>query len=613
MASATLTRPTTSAVKAISNVKSALPLTVSWRLDDQPNTAEISIPKKRFHEFRQFWAGKEVYIKARKNFRDRLLFHGFITSRYFDFHPESENVSVVCQGPRWKLGADFLKGQYLLNKDGQYRVLSGRKLIFNEVLPRSTIAPQNASSTVDSDGVRLFSLDPRTDASAQAWTVKEMLWYCWKIGREAKDPLADVIGECLKITEFGIGSLGDLELYDVDVDGMTVLDAFTTIFKRAGLRWWCRPSSTTKSELVAFLASPLADRPKKWLYLADVGTGVSPACGPGALADIGTSTNNVEAGRLNEDFSEVANEIFAYGARKKFQQEFTLVPGWEWATWTTLSTQSTETIRAALRESTSPNWELYRDVGRKWILDESGAVSGTAYDFSSLFGSQEWAALARPFLGQLVDGTRFQSPQVENPSNSEWETIEMAARLLEDQAGIYLEGDEIAAPIMCEGLAFGGGFSLIATMATELKITVAVEEDQCLEKNSTEDDAQTVFRWLVPATPNSDAENSEVIRRLGIVVDSEYETDNQNTDKTTAVEADLQDLVDRKLEENKNPRVSSSFSIPWICTTYEPGDIVRGIRGRDLYFDAQIIEVRFELGEIQRTELILEDVRLAQT
>ena len=84
-----------------------------------------------------------------------------------------------------------------------------------------------------------------------------------------------------------------------------------------------------------------------------------------------------------EDFSEVSNEIFGYGERKIYQEEFTLVPGWDSTVWDVLKLQPIATIRKELRESTSSNWELYRDIGRKWILDETGSISGTAHDFTT--------------------------------------------------------------------------------------------------------------------------------------------------------------------------------------------------------------------------------------
>ena len=72
----------------------------------------------------------------------------------------------------------------------------------------------------------------------------------------------------------------------------------------------------------------------------------------------------------------------------------------------------------------------------------------------------------------------------------------------------------------------------------------------------------------------------------------------------------MTDIANRELEANKKPRVSGSFTIPWISVAYEIGDIVSGITGRNVFFDAQIIEIRFDF-DVQTTELVVEDFRLA--
>lgn len=634
MASATLKRPTTKAVRATTNLVGGLPLSVSWRLDNEANVAEIQIPKKRLHEFRQYNAGKPVWIKVRKNFRTTLIFQGYITGRAFDFSSESETVSLICQGPRWKLGADFLKGRYILNSDGDYRELSGLKCIFNEVLENSQISPQNGAITKeDFTGIRPFSLDPRSDSGSKAYNINEMLWYLYS-SRTWKDPLENVVGNPLWLSEFGIGSLGELEIYDVDVDGLSLNEAINHTLKKAGLRWWCQPISTTQSQIRAFLAGPSGDTPRKYLYLADIESGVLPTYSV-TPASIGSSKNNIEAGRMNEDFADVANEIFGFGARKIFQKEWTLKPGWDSEIWDDLLIGKTTVIidekeitttvgfnialiRKHLREATSGNWDLYRDVGRRWILDESGAEAGEAHDFEETFETDEWAKIARPFLGSLVDESKFTYPTAKNPVSGEHEKIETHVRILENQAGIYIEGDEIAPPIFTEhgASAIGGIIGQIIVpdpkLTTEIKITACITDDRALEKISSETDAQGRKKWLVGFWPNSDGDHSEVNRRMPLILDTEYQTDDQNEEKETEVEEKLFDLVTRKEEENRDPSVSASFSIPWICTVYEPGDIIIGIRGRDLKFTAQIIEIRFEFEDSQRTELILEDLRLAE-
>ena len=90
----------------------------------------------------------------------------------------------------------------------------------------------------------------------------------------------------------------------------------------------------------------------------------------------------------------------------------------------------------------------------------------------------------------------------------------------------------------------------------------------------------------------------------------EYQVDNLDASIETVIASRLQEITDRKHNEFKNPKISSSFSIPWITVSYEPGDIIYGIKGREIFFQALVAEVRFEFEENQRTEITLEDIRM---
>lgn len=546
-----------------------------------------------------------------RNRQTHLLFQGYLTGRYFEFSPDDETVTVVCQGPKWRLEADFVKGRYRLCKDGTYRVNTGAKCIFNENINRSVIAPQNGATAKLSTGVRLFSLQPEKYVNSTSYKINEMLWYCYWIARNWK--AENFIGDPLNLTEFGIGTLGDLVVYDIGVDGLSVRNAFMEIFRKAALKWWCRPISENQSEIKAFL--PGVEEIVKYLYLASVVPGVAPDVTP-TLKTISNSENNIEAGRVQEDFSEVANEIYGYGGTWQYQDEFQLVPGWSNTTWQTLKAQGIEAVRKETRESTSSNWETYKDIGRLWILDETGDTTGEAWDFTELFGNQEWSAHVRPFAGERVDGERIAQVEASHPDLAGFPKVEMSVRLLEDQAGVYLEGDELASPLLVEQTATameGGATVAHPSLADELYITAVVFGDKAVEKNLLVSNPAGNDIILVGLLPDANGEHAEINRRQAILVDREYTADNINTMRAEEVQEKLLDLVTRKIEDTRKPQVSASFSLPWISVSYEPGDTVKGILGREVFFTAQIVEVRFELGLSQRTELLLEDLRLAES
>ena len=596
MASSILETNNFQAVRAATNIVGANVKSVTWRIDENPSIAEIELPRRRFHEFRLYNAGKRIWIKIFKNRNHKILINGWLTGRSFEYASDSETVALTVQDCRWHMQGDFLKGKYMLRHNSAFDLVTGHKCVFNEKIDKSVLAPGNAAKAkVPQNGIRPFSLDPLTKANCQAFTVNEMLWYTYLIGRIAHLP--NIVEDCLTMSEHGIGTLGDLAPYDVPIDGLSITAAMAVIFKRAGLRWWTRAVDETYADLRAFIAGPDGDTPLKYLNLAYVTPGVSPTYGV-ILPTLTGTRNNTEAGRMQEDYADVYNDVTGYGGRRKIQAVYTFKPGWLAATSAALLATDIANIRLQTREKTSTNWTLYQDVGRKWVLDETGSVAGTAYNFSSNFGSAiNWAETWRPFLGDQADGTKKIVPLATNPASGTPEKLENSIKQLTDRAGLVLEGDELPPAIFDEKTK---------ALASVLTMELAVLEDVALSKNATEGGTATGF--LVGFIDT----NETLTRRKALLVEEEYQTTNKDAVEKALVETKLQDFVTRKLEETKSPKVSSSFSIPWITTAYELGDRIGGILGRNLYFTGQIIEIRFDFDS-QRTELILEDLRQAES
>lgn len=600
MPSATLGGPSYKAAGVITNIVGGLVKNVTWRLDNQANTCEIEVPRKRIQEFRRYNAGKRVYVKVRKSQRTHILFHGYVTGRFIEYTPDSETVAFLAQGPRWHMEGDFVKGRYMLGQGGSYDVFSGHKAIFNEKLQGTTLEPGNGDIVKDSaTGVRPFSLDPRVAAETTPYTVNDMIWYCYYVGRNWHTPT--VIDDVLSLTEHGIGdTLGLLTPPSVNVDGLNITAAFDAVMKASGLRWWCKPASTTVSDLKAFIPGPSADTPKKYVYLANVSAGVSPQTEV-TLSHISTGSNNTEAGRINEDYAEIYNEIYAYGPPKLWQTKFTLKPGWSTSNYANnLMTQSVSQIQKQLREKSSTAWSTWKDTGRKWVLDEDGSISGMVFDFSTLFGHTHWAAVRRPFAGQRVDENQFDAIEVVSAVDGTDKKLEKSVRLLQHQGGVRVEG-EVAAPPTLD--------TTNKDLAAAAKFTAAVAEDDALEANN----ALLSSNNDVIIAGEIGGDSVDITRRKAILLESEYQTDNVNSTKETQVQSQIVAVVNRKLQELQNPKLSGSFSIPWISVGYDLGDRILGIRGRNIWLTSQIIEIRYEFGEVQRTELIAEDLRLAES
>lgn len=605
MSSAIIGLGTMIATKAETNIIEGEVISVVWGIDDTPNTCEISIPTKRIQEFRQNNAGREVFVKIRKNFTSTVIFHGWITGRAFEFEPNTENVVIICQGPRWRLKNDFIKGQFIKNADDEFRVLSGLKAVFND----TTISDEGFNAAIESDPitkVKPFSLIPGNDEeTAIDFSLNDMLFYLYTIGKSSHGD--DIIGDILTLDEAGIGDVGVFGANDVNVDGMNITSALNLAIKRVSLRWWLRPVSETQSEVRAMQDGPAAiddnNVPKKDLFLALVSPGVSPDNAV-TLKTISNSINNIESGRLNEDFSDLFNDVIGYGDRKVYQSEFQHLPGWDTDEEVILLQNDIATVRKELKESSSSDWEKFEGIGRKWILDENGSLTTIPFDFNPVFGSDEYAQTNRVFEGQRPDLLEFESPIVGIVSLDDEKKAEDVNIVLSDkQAGFNIQGDEMKSPFFVEK----SNLIPIPIFASSAKLIAGIKEDKAIEKRATAAEDQEDGELTQP-------DNAEQIqRRLGLLLEDEYKTNSEDPTSEITVLDDLQVFVDKKLEENKNPRVSSSFSIPFITLNYEPGDIIQGIVGRDIKFTGQIIEIRFNFSEQNTTEIICEDLRLAES
>ncbi len=604
MVSATLTRQGAKVARAKTNIFGGKVRSVTWRIDGSPNVAEIEVPRARLEEFRRYNAGKEVFISIEKNFNSTMIFHGWVTGRYIDYSPQSENVSFVCLGPRWRLTNDFIKGQFIKKASGDFGFLTGLRCVFNQRIEESKIAPGNAAKTKDPlTAVRPFSTDPTNSDKTQPFTINDMIFYTYT--SKENQGRSDVIGDILTLDEFGIGQLGNYTPYDVDIDSLNIRDALAQVMQSGNLRWWCKPVSKNKSELKAFLNGPnhkeiseevspgviTNNKKPKSLNLAKVGSSISG------------SRNNTNNGNINEDFSEATNEVFVFGERKRFQTTLTLVPGWSKEAEEEITSLLSVGVTIETTEDLSSDWARYKDVGRKWILGEiTEDIEGneiTAFDFESLFGSQNYAERRRKIEEEFLNEEGILDLEITNPDLPAPVKFKGNVRLLDGQVGIYIEDKTLSPPLFVdEGLTSTNNF------ASQITMNGIVREDLSLVKTATTSASQDgILSGLL-------SEDEKIERRVAHVFEDEYQTDNINETESTKVEADLEERAKRILEEVKNPRVSASFIIPWITTGYEVGDIINGIKGRDIFFTTQVIEVRFDF-DAQQTEILAEDIRLA--
>lgn len=139
------------------------------------------------------------------------------------------------------------------------------------------------------------------------------------------------------------------------------------------------------------------------------------------------------------DLIERPNVVIGHGDVEQVEATFVLRPGWS---------EGDDALTLLAIENGYESQQLYRDVGTKWVLNESGAYSRTdldVYDFRDLLGSD--AAVRRrrfdPCLSLAPDG----NPVGENgylvewkdPIKKAWVVVQWSFAVLTDECGIQFQ------------------------------------------------------------------------------------------------------------------------------------------------------------------------------
>ena len=146
-----------------------------------------------------------------------------------------------------------------------------------------------------------------------------------------------------------------------------------------------------------------------------------------------------------ESRPKTATKWIALGGRNAAEATFDLVGGWDPGLETASDT--------AFDRTASPDFALYRDVFRTWVLNEDGRFTGEPFhrgpapDLAAVFDHPRWTP--RPLrLGDTLtpDTTgRPRRPVVEVTfdGGATWSAVTGRVLILDDRAGVYLDDDTL--------------------------------------------------------------------------------------------------------------------------------------------------------------------------
>lgn len=474
-----------------------------------PSRAIISFPTLRWHEtFNLFWGDMiRICSDEFKVSQRSVLFVGFLTKYASGFSGGTdepgtayERNAAVALDHRWLLSATSpVFGQLTRGpddyinygtssqspKDNSYIWALGRRCIFNAD-GRPNRDHEDLSMKVGSQYVDtpIFT-DPER---AVYWTARQMV-------RCVLSNFYNLARNYLPITD--PANLPGLDHADWDnvlnhivVDGLSNIDALYAICINLGWSFredYYNDNSATLSFYKIGTASGHSRGNTVLLHTLH-----APAVGEDITTAVSQGKKILWAMDLDEDISLVVNNPLGLGAPQRFEFTAELVPAWLDSDLIPNDSDDYANLyftEAELQELTDPDSKDYykyyhprgskfeRDVGRKWVLNESGHYSGGNYDRGLPFdfatvvpdkyildstNKRIYAPFNRRLLPCLTLDNSDRNTvgirvEFSFDEGSTWQVIPAAITPLKDECGIYIDEANLAELVdQAEGTISGG-------------------------------------------------------------------------------------------------------------------------------------------------------------
>ena len=663
--------------------------------DGRPSAATVWFPDLRWHQTHGLLWGDAIRIRTNQvsSSKRTVLFSGFVTSYLSDFsggtaEPRSayERNAVLALDFRWLLAATSpVYGQIARGPDdysyygtasqapvdGRYTFLSGRRAIFNR-----DGRPNRDSVFLkvhDAVGGRLCEMPVFANpARAVPWTARDMVRYLLS-------PLLNNARKYLPIDDPSL--LTGLDHTDFDkvlnhvvADGLDITEALQTICKQLG--WGFREDYDGDDVNIVFYKIGAASQ---WsrdgsnptilhrLHAPAVGETITPAVAAGKKMLWSMS--------LAEDIGPVVNRPLGIGSPHRFEFTAELVPGWLDSDLEPGGKVDLFLTEARLQDLTDKNskdfYKYYhprgssfrRDVGRKWVLNESGLYSdpvahdrGMPFDFSDVVPSDyirddSNRRLYAPFNRQLlpcltVDKDDLSSVGVKVEfsldSGSSWQVLPAAIASLNDECGIYVVEPNLAEMVdESEALITGGPLNGVQLnyftslcddslssrvfktggWKTRVRVTASVQMDQRLH---IQPEPTSIY-----GSPFHHSRIFDFSEKYGL--EKRTASSVFSDSDLPAREVDSTDYFDRHLsairDANEDMSVSGQFTLErlWLgdgsgSPDFALGDCIEKIVGRDYPLEAamggrtaypEIIQIVY-MPDAQKMKLVTRDLRFAE-
>ncbi|MCE5340540.1 MAG: hypothetical protein LLF92_05355 [Planctomycetaceae bacterium] len=328
-----------------------------------------------------------------------IIFSGFIEQIEI-----AQTTTIIAKDYSAKLKRKTVYGQNIRNDNGQAVFIKSADTVFNP-----------AGQPNMAQGEILFAAE---ENDAITFTCADAIYYLLHTYIAPGELIYPILEQLQTLAN-------NCAIRDVDVTGLSLIDALSRCCKQAGLRF----KFSVDSRVIVF-------------YRPGIGRAVELNCQwQGETLNV-SKTNIAQVTRKQNPV--ITNRYIVQGDYKIFEATFNLVKGWNPAIETTTYDLYSPT--------TNENFNNVRDVYRKWVLNESGDYTaspynqGSAFDFSKIFQTDKYIRKARRFYPSLACGDDGGSIgyylEMSYTNGSKWWHYMSSFKVLLDQCGIWLSVEQ---------------------------------------------------------------------------------------------------------------------------------------------------------------------------
>jgi len=502
------------------------------------------------------------------------LFAGVIVEGSAQISGKAEAVEIIARDePAWGEG-EVVDGMRALTEAGESEYVRSGEVIFN---PEGR---GNCSAAAVAGGsYYVFDTGP---AGGRCWSVAKAIGY--------------IAGEYLAGIELvGVAGLAGAEdenlLRDVEISGLSALAALERICERAGLGFATAYVPTAAGEVKTVLE----------FYRLGAGREVFLRHQrAGEKLELGRT--NVASGAVKLARPRQTNCVIGRGDIKRFESTFELAHGWD---------SGLEVGDFNLYSpSTNDEFVWYRDVFRKWVLNETGEYSGgpyyqgQAYDLSGVLGTAAYQRSRRRFRPSLSRNPAGESfgyyVEVSYDDGATWYPYGGAFNILLEECGIYLSGNQLDSDV----------WVAICKDVLKFRITCSVDADEAVEATLYDGPincSRGIRRKII------DLGRGYQYRQVtaGSIF---YQSDTIETGPADATDdtEKIRGQLRRQLLLMRRQEEAQQVELAGVYADIRPGDVAGGISGREVRFGKaseeyrpQVRQVRIELADKWTTTLII--------